>query len=69
MVNRILDMKKSMAKLLVDIPDELMKKIKLRVMLENISIKESVTRTLESEYGSISSRDQQKLDKIWGKKK
>ena len=69
MVNRILDMKKSMAKLLVDIPDELMKKIKLRVMLENISIKESVTRTLESEYGSISSRDQQNLDKIWGKKK
>ena len=69
MVNRILDMKKSVAKLLVDIPDELMKKIKLRVMLENISIKESVTRTLESEYGSISSRDQQNLDKIWGKKK
>lgn len=62
-------MKKSMAKLLVDIPDELMKKIKLRVMLENISIKESVTKTLESEYGSISSRDQQNLDKIWGKKK
>ena len=69
MVNKILDMKKSVAKLLVDIPDELMKKIKLRVMLENISIKESVTRTLESEYGSISSRDQQNLDKIWGKKK
>ena len=69
MVNRILDMKKSVAKLLVDIPDELMKKIKLRVMLENISIKESVTKTLESEYGSISTRDQQNLDKIWGKKK
>lgn len=62
-------MKKSVAKLLVDIPDELMKKIKLRVMLENISIKESVTKTLESEYGSISTRDQQNLDKIWGKKK
>jgi len=69
MVNRHLDMEKNMAKLLVDIPDELMRKIKLRVMLDNTSIKESVTKTLEDEYGNATSRDQQNIDKIWGKKK
>lgn len=62
-------MKKSMAKLLVDIPDELMKQIKLRVMLDGTSIKESVTKTLESEYGSMSSRDRENLKKLWGDKK
>ena len=58
-----------MAKLLVDIPDELMKQIKLRVMLDGTSIKESVTKTLESEYGSMSSRDRENLKKLWGDKK
>ncbi|MCH7559872.1 MAG: hypothetical protein IIC67_00630 [Thaumarchaeota archaeon] len=62
-------MKKTMAKLLVDIPDELMKQIKLRVMLDGTSIKESVTKTLESEYGSMSSKDRENLKKLWGDKK
>ena len=62
-------MKNRVAKLLVDIPDELMKQIKLRVMLDGTSIKESVTNTLEKEYGNMSSRDIENLEKMCGNKK
>ena len=56
-------------KLLVTISDDLMKKIKLKVDLENTTIKDSITRTLEAEYGSMSTRDRDNLEKLWGKKK
>ena len=68
-INMTKNMKNSVAKLLVDIPDELMKQIKLRVMLDGISIKESVTKILEKEYGNMSTKDRDNLEKIWGKKK
>lgn len=55
-------------KLLVTISDDLMKKIKLRVDLDNTTIKDSITKTLEAEYGNMSSRDRDNLEKLWGKK-
>ena len=71
MVNRILDMKFSMAKLLVDIPDDLHKRIKHQAIDEDISIKDLVTDILDSNIKGTKgkSKDQQNIEKLMGKKK
>lgn len=71
MVNRIIDMEKNMAKLLVDIPDELHKKIRHRAIDDDVSIKDLVTNVLEENFGGKTgkTKDQQNIEKLMGKKK
>jgi len=63
-----------MAKLLVDIPDELMKRIKHQIIDEdksNDSIRKLVTNILDEHIQGSSgkSRDQTNIEKLVGKKK
>lgn len=65
-------MSKIVAKLLVDIPDELHKRIKHQAIDEDISVKDLVTEILDKyiDGGSpAKSKDQQNIEKIMGKKK
>ena len=66
MVNMIIDMKKTMAKLLVDIPDSLHKRIKHQAIDEDISVKDLVTNILDD---NIKDSGMSNVEKIIGKKK
>ena len=66
MVNMIIDMKKTMAKLLVDIPDSLHKRIKHQAIDEDISVKDLVTEILDD---NIKGSGMSNVEKIMGKKK
>jgi len=64
----IIGVKKGMAKLLVDIPDSLHKRIKHQSIDDDISIKELVTNILDENI-SGKSRDQSNIEKLIGQKK
>ena len=51
----------------VHIPDDLHKKIKMRAVEKNTTIKDLVIDLLESEFGK--SKDQRNIEKIMGKRK
>jgi len=58
---------KIMAKLLVDIPDELHRRIKHQAIDENRSVKDLVTDILEKNIDDSKSKDQRNIEKIMGK--
>ena len=60
---------KDMAKLLVDIPDDLHKRIKHHAIEGDISIKDMVTEILDENIPQYQSKNQSNIDKIMGKKK
>ena len=66
MVNMIIDMKKTMAKLLVDIPDSLHKRIKHQAIDEDVSVKDLVTNILDD---NIKDSGMSNVEKLIGKKK
>lgn len=71
MVNMVKYRKKGMAKLLVDIPDELMKRIKHQTIDDDVSIKDLVTGILQENIRGKpgKSKDQTNIEKLVGKRK
>jgi len=58
-----------MAKLLVDIPDSLHKRIKHQAIDEDISVKDLVTDILDHAVKGEKSRETSNIEKLIGKKK
>lgn len=55
-----------MVKLLVDIPEDLHKKLSVAAPLRGVSMKSIVIKALESELNE--DRDKKNLEKLWGKR-
>lgn len=55
-----------MAKLLVDIPENLHKKLSIASTVRGVSMKDIVIKALETELND--DRDKKNLEKLWGKK-